>query len=73
VPAVTHDVLAGESLSRILRNEADRGTIVVGPTYRELQVVIDEVARLNQIANPNLIHIGQNLIIVPAHQAPGPG
>jgi hypothetical protein len=73
VPAVTHDVLAGESLSRILRNEADRGTIVVGPTYRELQVVIDEVARLNQLANPDLIHIGQNLIIVPAHQAPGPG
>jgi len=73
VPAVTHDVLAGESLSRILRNEADGGTIMVGPTYRELQVVIDEVARLNQIANPNLIHIGQNLIIVPAHQAPGPG
>ncbi|MEV8472639.1 LysM domain-containing protein [Ralstonia sp. UNC404CL21Col] len=73
VPAVTHDVLAGESLSRILRNEANRGTIVVGPTYRELEAVIDEVARLNQLANPDLIHIGQNLIIVPAHQAPGPG
>lgn len=73
VPAVMHDVQAGESLSRILRNEANRGTIMVGPTYRELQVVIDEVARLNQIANPNLLHIGQNLIIVPAHQAPGPG
>ncbi|CAJ0853750.1 hypothetical protein R20233_00162 [Ralstonia sp. LMG 32965] len=73
VPAVTHDVLAGESLSRILRNEANRGTIVVGPTYRELEAVIDEVARLNQLANPNLLHIGQNLIIVPAHQAPGPG
>ncbi|PLC42955.1 hypothetical protein C0Q88_13650 [Ralstonia pickettii] len=73
VPAVTHDVLAGESLSRIVRNEANRGTIVVGPTYRELEAVIDEVARLNQLANPDLIHIGQNLIIVPAHQAPGPG